>query len=172
MSSLKEFLYWKCYESLVEIEEKGLKKITNALPRSMVFVGAGPLPLTALLWHSVTKGEVVCLDYNPEVVKQSTELIKRLGKEDNIKIFEADGCVFDYQGMDFIMIASLVPNKIDIIKQISLTSANAIIGIRSAEDLHTLLYEPVKEEELKGLQFLSQTKATKETINCTVFVKA
>lgn len=172
LATVKEFLYWKCYESLVEIERFGLEKITTTLPTSMAFVGSGPLPLTALLWQFVTKGEVICLECDSDAVKQSAKLIKRLGKEDNIKVVEADGCLFDYQGLDFVMIASLVPNKNEIMKQISSTAENALIGIRNVEDLHTLLYEPLKEEELKGFHLLHQTKATKETINCTAFVKS
>lgn len=175
LKGLRDFWYWQNYEDLAGGEIKQMPKLSLADGESIAFVGSGALPLTAIILHEKTGLPVTCVDNDPKACDDARKLVKKLGLEDNIRIVEADGRTHDYADNPVVFVASLVPQKEAVIDRIRETSGRtAHIAVRSAERLHTLLYEPVDEEllELSGCDYRARTPHDPKTINTTVFFTA
>lgn len=173
---LQEFWYWDNYQELVaaELPHIAAAKKGSAAPRQVAFVGAGALPLTPIILHLRTGARVTCIDSDPQACAQAQHLMNRLGLSDRINIRQSRGEDFDYCGHDAVIVAALVPDKDNVVKRVKETAADdVLIGVRSAERLHSLLYAPVDEKtpHLRSCTFLSKTFYDPRLINTTLFYK-
>lgn len=168
---LTEFWYWKNYEDLVTAELSMLPRMENKPDKGIAFVGAGPLPLSAIIMHQKTGMPVTCIDNDPVACAKAQKLVDKMGLTNNIRVVCSDGADIHYKDHPVVFIASLVPNKDAVIRQIRSGQEGCHIGIRSAERLHILLYEPIEKDmgEKMGLDFVTQTAHKPETINTTLF---
>ena len=106
---------------------------------------------------------------------QSRSLIAKLGLSDKISVVYANGADFDYKDYSSVVIASLVPNKDETITRIRETAQDdVLVAVRSAERLHTLLYNPVDEQTqvMKQCDYVSKTDHDPRVINTTLFYTA
>jgi hypothetical protein len=172
--NLKKFIYWDNYEKLVDIE---LKKLFAIIERqslsSIAFVGAGPLPLSTILLQQQTGKPVICLDINTEAYDVGKKLIDQYGLQHSLTYVLADGASYHYDGCDLVWIASLVPNKEEVVKRIYETNPNAIVAIRSVDGIYQLLYEPVDATVFQNVvcEEIGRTKANSSIINSTIFYR-
>jgi threonine dehydrogenase-like Zn-dependent dehydrogenase len=169
----QDFIYWACYDRLVNGEIKAMPQMNDKGEGKIAFAGAGPLPLTALILHQKTGRRITCIDNDPVACDLSRELLAKAGIK-GIDVVCAAGADFDYKDYPFVFIASLVPEKDKVVEKIRERGQSTFIGVRSVERLHVLLYEPVDEKTLKeaGCRFASKTKHDNKTINTTLFYKA
>jgi hypothetical protein len=174
INNLKNFIYWDNYEKLVDIE---LNKLFEIVERqrlsSIAFVGSGPLPLSAILLQQQIWRPVVCLDINTEAYNLGKKLIEQYSLQHSLKFVLADGASFHYDGYDLVWIASLVPNKEEVVKRIYETNPNAIVAIRSVDGIYQLLYEPVDATVFRHAvcEEIGRTKANSSIINSTIFYR-
>jgi hypothetical protein len=174
INNLKSFIYWDNYEKLVDIE---LNKLFEIVERkrlsSIAFVGSGPLPLSTILLQQQTGKRVVCLDINAEAYDLGKKLIEQYSLQHSLKYVLADGASFHYNGYNLVWIASLVPNKKEVVKRIYETNPNAIIAIRSVDGIYQLLYEPVDATVFQHVvcEEIGRTKANSSIINSTIFYR-
>jgi hypothetical protein len=174
INNLKSFIYWDNYEKLVDIE---LNKLFEIVERkrlsSIAFVGSGPLPLSTILLQQQTGKRVVCLDINAEAYDLGKKLIEQYSLQHSLKYVLADGASFHYDGYNLVWIASLVPNKEEVVKRIYETNPNAIIAIRSVDGIYQLLYEPVDATVFQHVvcEEIGRTKANSSIINSTIFYR-
>jgi hypothetical protein len=174
INNLKSFIYWDNYEKLVDIE---LNKLFEIVERkrlsSIAFVGSGPLPLSTILLQQQTGKRVVCLDINAEAYDLGKKLIEQYSLQHSLKYVLADGASFHYDGYNLVWIASLVPNKEEVVKRIYETNPNAIIAIRSVDGIYQLLYEPVDATVFQHAvcEEIGRTKANSSIINSTIFYR-
>ncbi|SFI81478.1 nicotianamine synthase family protein [Thermoflavimicrobium dichotomicum] len=170
---LKQFIYWKNYVELSCTELQELQRCGWNTSK-IAFVGAGPLPLSSFLFQQQTGAPVTCIDLHTEACDISRTLIGKLGQQSHIEVENIAGEEVDYSGYSLVFIASLVPNKQEILKQIHCTNPGAIVAIRTVEGLKQLLYCPVDEKKLieEGYQIIGRTIANKNIINTTLFLKA
>jgi hypothetical protein len=174
INHLRKFIYWDNYERLVEIE---LNKLFAIIERqqlsSIVFVGSGPLPLSTILIQQKTGKPVVCLDINTEAYDMGKKLIDQYSLQHSLEYVLADGASYHYDGYDLVWIASLVPNKEEVVKRIYETNPNAIVAIRSVDGIYQLLYEPVDATIFQNVVYeeLGRTKANSSIINSTIFYR-
>jgi hypothetical protein len=156
-ASFDNFIYMDNYRALVDQEIAALgwpKKMTglNIETQSVAFVGAGPLPISAILFHLRTGMPVTCIDSDPQAHERGLQLLrylaatwpKRYGSLDkSMSYVLADGAKHDYVTHPIVFIASLIDNKDAVLTQITQSSnTHATVVIRTAEGLATLLYEP------------------------------
>jgi hypothetical protein len=174
LNNLKSFIYWDNYEKLVDIE---LNKLFEIVERkrlsSIAFVGSGPLPLSTILLQQQTGKRVVCLDINAEAYDLGKKLIEQYSLRHSLKYVLADGASFHYDGYNLVWIASLVPNKEEVVKRIYETNPNVIIAIRSVDGIYQLLYEPVDATVFQHVvcEEIGRTKANSSIINSTIFYR-
>jgi hypothetical protein len=73
-----------------------------------------------------------------------------------------------------VIVASLVPDKTRVMRRIRATQPAAVVALRSAEGLCTLLYDPLDEAELDalGCRYLGRTRHNPRAINTTLLYAA
>jgi nicotianamine synthase-like protein len=173
-ADLKDFIYWDCYRALVKAE-LGLLPASLEIGdgQSIAFVGAGPLPLSAILMHLSTGCSVTCIDRDPGACSLACELCRKAGLT-GIEIACACGTSWDYARHPVVFIASLVPEKAEVMRCIRRRCPQAVVGLRSVEGLCSLLYDPVDETELAamGCGLLGRTGYDPQVINTTLLYEA
>jgi hypothetical protein len=173
-ADFREFIYWDGYCHLVRAELGGLPADLDLdKGQSIAFVGAGPLPLSAIVVHLSTGRKVTCVDRDRRACALACELCRKAGLT-GIDVACADGADFDYADCPVVFVASLVPEKAQVMRCIRQTCPRACVALRSAEGLRTLLYDPVDETELEamGCGFLGRTACSAQVINTTLFYDA
>lgn len=166
---LESFPYHDNYRDLVAEEIHALR--ADAIAGDVYFIGSGPLPLTAIEFARQSGQPVICVEKDAQAAILSRRVIAELGLSDKVSVIEADGATLDYKGAGLVMVAALVDKKDATILNIRKTAPQAMIGIRSAEGLRTLLYHAVDQDEItrNGYRLTSQTRATPAIVNTTLF---
>lgn len=155
-SSYRNFLYRSNYDALVAAELDAMEWQTQAQPigserGSVAFVGAGPLPISAILLHQRTGLRVTCIDSDDSACRLGRQLVLHLSENEAdyrnldraIHFVNVSGEEHDYAMHPIVLIASLVQTKAPIIAQIVNTAHTATTTIiRGAAGLSTLLYQP------------------------------
>ena len=168
IEDLKEFWYWDNYEELVDRELDNFPK--DATDHSIAFIGSGALPLTAIIMHLKTGCPVTCVDSDYDACEKSQALIDKLGLE-NVHVLHAEGNAPRYNSFSTVIIASLIPQdqKDEIVGKLKQDKSSVYVAVRSAERLHSLLYEPVNtEKQFSELDYLGKTKQDSSVINTTL----
>jgi hypothetical protein len=170
---LRKFLYWRNYERLLGMELKALAAIWRSKAQKhgeIVFVGGGPLPLSAIVLHMRTGKPVLCVDADAEASECAGKLLAKLSLS-QVSAVHKDGMDFDYGGASAIFIASLTNRKMDVAKRIVETCKEPVVAIRTVDGIRALLYCPADVAALKaaGLFLAGQTEPDAETINSTLF---
>lgn len=159
------------YSDLIKEELQSMQKAGMEIHEAsnIVFVGSGPLPITAIEMHLQTGAQITCLDHDTDAVTVSRNVIRNLGLSGAIHIHQSDGNIFDYNNNDMVFVASMVHEKESVVAQIRQTSPKANICIRSVEHgVKEMLYEAVPIENIvaHGLSYRGQSKDVKHsTIN-------
>jgi hypothetical protein len=174
VADLRTFAYWDCYHHLVQAELAGLEPHLGLDDGERIaFVGAGPLPLSAIIMRARTGLPVTCIDSDSEACDLARELCRKADLP-GMEIECADGTHYDYGSHATVIIASLVPEKAQVMQRIGATRPGAVVALRSVEGLCTLLYDPVDEAEIEmlGCSYLGRTGHNPNTINTTLLYEA
>lgn len=166
----KEFLqerfqrlpYWRIYMSLVAAELAALRPYLGLAARMkerIVFVGSGPMPLSSIILHQCCGVEIICLDSDQTAYESSCSLLEQAGLSHGVKVMMGKGEEFDYSPYRIIFVASLVRDKWAVLSQISATSPNPLIAVRTAEGMRQIRYEAIEETALikQGWRILDRT---------------
>ncbi|TYP74119.1 nicotianamine synthase family protein [Paenibacillus methanolicus] len=167
---------WGVYETLVGQEIQFIRKYTRQelIRTPIVFVGSGPMPLSAILIHLYTDVDVICLEMDDVAYNASRELLQRLGLENKVKVLHENGETFHYRAFRRVFVASLVSNKAAVLKQIKRTAHDPLVAVRTAEGMRQLIYESVDEEQLDQLGWVLMGRTSTEgslVINSTLFME-
>lgn len=183
------FLYMKNYEALVDLELKALgwpkkQPVLDRTTESMAFIGAGPLPISAILFHLRTGIPVTCIDSDPRACELGRDLINHLARTQPARFgklttgmhyVQANGAEHDYITHPLIFIASLVAQKDDVRQRIlRTTDTQTTIIIRSAEGLSELFYTPYGTaggQEDHNFYLVNKTAACRDAVNTSLVYK-
>lgn len=169
---------WNVYVSLAGKEMQAFESIPEAAAspsEPILFVGSGPLPLSAIVMRMNGRTNTTCLDLNPEACEVSKRLVRRLGLEESIVVLPEDGAKFDYRPYRRILVASLVTDKAAVLERIRSTNPKAVVGVRTAEGMRRLMYEAVDETRLsaEGWRIAARTTPQENLVmNSTIFLTA
>ncbi|MFB9328763.1 nicotianamine synthase family protein [Paenibacillus aurantiacus] len=166
---------WNIYQSLVTRELQLLRRFSwqGRLESPIVFVGSGPMPLSAILLHLYSDIDVIGLEVDDEAYAISRDLLDCLGLSDRVNVRLENGETFNYNAARTVFIASLVTNKVAVLEQIRRTCDDPLIAIRTAEGMRQLMYESVDEAQLtnRGWALLGRTTPQEQlVINSTLFI--
>jgi hypothetical protein len=187
-SSYRGFIYRSNYEALVAAELDVIKWSSEPAPirsdgESIAFVGSGPLPISAIMFHLRTGLPVTCIDSDETACVLGRQLVRHLAAnepgcrelENAIRFRHARGEEHDYATHPVVFIANLVAEKDLIVMRIMETSrVEATAVIRSAEGLSTLLYKPadgVAGEEGYDAYLIGKTSPSPEAINTSLIYR-
>lgn len=155
---LDHYLLSERFEHLLR-RELGLLAGQRA-PERILFIGSGPLPISAYYLHRLTGRPVDCLDRNPEAVEISRRVIEKIGLSDSLRVFNGLGEDFQIRNYDLILIALLAKPKRRILRNIRKRGAtDCRVLCRTSFGLRTLVYEPTPEDTLMGFDVRSRQLA-------------
>jgi nicotianamine synthase len=178
--TLGAFPYWENYRALTALElhtVAGLR--TGPVPERVCVLGSGPLPLTALLTARQLGLPVDAVDLDPEATALAGDVLLRLPGGERVRPHLADAR--DFPGVaeaDLVVLAALVGSdparKHAVIASVARRMRpGAVLLVRSAHGLRTLLYPPVGPADLAAagagrLRLLAEVHPLHEVVNSLV----
>lgn len=149
-----------------------LSLLPGPVPDRVLFIGSGPLPISAIYFHRITGKPIDCLDRDQEAVKTSRQVIAKLGLSDAIRVFNGMGEDFKLGEYDLILIALLAKPKRRILRNIRKKAApDCRILCRTSFDLRTLVYEPTPADVLLGFDAVAKQLAEGEQTISTLLLE-
>ncbi|NBD73987.1 hypothetical protein GVX82_03015 [Patescibacteria group bacterium] len=149
---LNAFPYLACYQALAEHEHQIIQEHTSNT--SLLFVGGGPLPLTAYL-HAKRYGRAVrVLERDHAAAETSRLLLDKLGVTKNVEVVHADIHNYDVAEKTILLgalVGATEEEKRALIATLrSGATSKTLVIARGAQDLAELLYPPVPREPTLG----------------------
>lgn len=146
-ANLRTFYDFEAYNKQNDDE---LKKIgfPRKLPilkehESIAFVGAGPLPLSAILIHQKTGLQITCYDCDKSAVERGTRFLAEGCLSSAVSYRHASGENIDYCIHPIVFVANLVIGKFGIVQQVGMSRGANTLAIRTCLGAGTLLYKPL-----------------------------
>ena len=124
---------------------------------NIVFIGSGHFPESAIRLVKQTGAKLTCCDIWSEAVGYSKEIIRGLRLP--IRAIQADGATCAVNGFSHIWIASLVPNKLQVMQNIVRNAGNGtIVVLRYGNLLKELFNYPLPPCNLANLRPLADLR--------------
>ena len=154
---LTNFPYCDNYELLVAAEMAAVQSVRSV--DRVVFCGAGPLPLTGILWHLSTGCEVSLVEVDARSAVLARAVVDRLAElqlvdRDAIHVEVGDAAEVALGGFGLVVVASLVPLPIvlSITANVVASGQRPIVAIRGALGLTArLAYDHIAAESVTGM---------------------
>lgn len=169
---------WNNYKALVYQELRTLHQFMREDDHSeklpIIFVGSGPMPISPIILHLFTDVEIICVEMDSVAYNASCLLLEHVGLENKVTVVMQNGSEFDYSPYRRIFVASLVQDKQAVLEQISRTSTDPLVAVRTAEGLRRIMYEAIDESQLneQGWRILGRTCPEENlVINSTLFLE-
>ena len=170
-ASLREYHLYGRFDNLIRRE---LALLQGKTPERLLFIGSGPIPITAIHLHLQAGCPVDCLDRDPSAVAISRRVIDKCGFASSIQVFCGSGEDFDISRYDVILIALLAKPKKRILRNFRKRSRlDARLLCRTSFGLRTVVYEPTVDDDVAGFHIERQQIAEGEqTISTWLLQKA
>ena len=173
-AKLADFPYHQNYKDLTRLEWHSIHSCVNHHTHEVLFVGGGPLPLTAIILALDFGLASTVIDCDEKAVNIAQKLIKKLKLEKLVKVVQADGANFtDYASFNTIFVAALAGletrTKFGIFQQIKkLAPTNCHILARSSWGLRKLLYRPLARSVWKLLTPVLEIRPHNQIVNSAI----
>jgi hypothetical protein len=139
--------YLCLYEELARREVR-LSGMTSA--DRVLFVGSGPFPITAIEYHRQTGCTVDCVDFVPEAVATSREVLERLRLSSGVFCRQARGEHVPADPYSIVLVGVLAQPKQEILENVaSSCPVGCRILTRTTFGLRELIYQPAVFDELR-----------------------
>ena len=141
--------------------------------KKVLFIGSGPLPLSCMILHLLTKANVDQMDISPKAIENASQLSKAINFKTKLINASGETCQLNTK-YDLVVIAGLagknIAEKQAIINNITqFINANGKILIRSAKGSRSLLYPSFNARDIKNIQLNLSYHPKDEIIN-SVFI--
>lgn len=176
-TALQAFPYYDNYLKLTQLEHHSLSLVGSHSIMRVLFVGSGPLPLSAILLAQQYGLTVDCIDSDTQAVEVSKQLVSRLGLTDTVHIAQADAATFaQYGKYDAVFLAAMVgleaTTKQSIIAAIGQQmKQGGLLVVRTAHGLRTLLYPPVDIDLIEGFDAQVVVQPLNEVVNSVIVLE-
>lgn len=174
---LAQFPYIKNYSDLTRLEWFSFQGCQTHKNHNVLFVGGGPMPLTAIMLAREFGVPSTVLDCDGIAVKLSKKLIDRLGLTAMIKIRLVDARQFEnYDHFSVIFVAALAgllpANKEKIFLRIKQNAQKEThIIARSSWGNRRLLYRPLSRETYRHFEPVLRIDPYTDIVNSVVILK-
>ena len=168
--ALNKFPYSSNYKQLTQLEWLSLLGCTKHAEHKIVFIGGGPLPMTAIFLAVDHDQKVTILEKDEEAYKISARLVESINLQGKIKILNEDGSKFKgYSKFNCFFVAALA----GLDKKIKQTILSEIqrqapkkshILARSSWGSRELLYRPLKLDNGQ-LKTIIEVRPHNEVVN-------
>ncbi len=140
---VKHYLDYPLYARFERLIDREVRLLRGDVPKKMLFIGSGPMPITALCLQHRLGIQIDCLERFGEAVKESKKVMKKLRVENRIHVMQGYGESFNVTEYDVILIALLAKPKRAILENI-LASCQPQVKVicRTSENSRCVFYEP------------------------------
>jgi ribosomal protein S18 acetylase RimI-like enzyme len=156
-ASLSDYLLNKRFAALIERE---LSLVSNARLKRILFIGNGPLLISAMLLHTKTGLPVDCVVEDAATIPAARQALHACGLSESVRILadnKLNHDVFDY---DLVVIGLLTKSKKTFLKTLrKRCRPGSQILCRTSFGLRRLFYEPIADRHLRGFHFKGQQVA-------------
>lgn len=167
---LETFWYYKNYEELVDLEYSNLSSLYKKI-RNVLFVGGGPLPLTAIVLSKKYNLRCTILEKDTDSCATAIALVKKLELSKSIKVLNMDAENYtDYNTYTVIYLAAMVGD--DETKKSAIISlihkklqSGKVLLCRSSHGTRKLLYTPIAKKLLKEVDPVLEVRPYNSIIN-------
>lgn len=166
-AKVEDYLLYDRFKDLVKNE---LELMEEHSFESVLFIGSGPFPITAIFLHLYTGKVIDCLEIDKDAADISNTILEKIGLQDKIRIHVGNGCTFDLSHYDVILNALLAKPKVGILQNIRKTNKNARLLCRTSYGLRKLVYEPTPNNVTTGFIQLGTQIADKGFTISTLFL--
>jgi hypothetical protein len=129
-------------------------------PERLLFIGSGPLPISAILAHEYLRVPVDCVDVDTVAVTESRRLLASLHLSDAVHVMQADGAGIDADRYDAILIALLAKPKNQILASLAGSARpDCKVVCRTSEGLREIVYEPMRQDRDLGLHVVCDKRS-------------
>jgi nicotianamine synthase-like protein len=185
VGELGRFPYLDNYRDLVRLELAALQAVGKGTPSSVAVLGSGPLPLTGLVLAGEHGARVVHVDRDERCLTLDAAVTEAVGLSAGIDRVQADlatpYCADRLRAArvdqaELVVLAALVGSsseaKRSIVERlVPVLRPDAIVLVRSAHGLRSLLYAPVRREDLAGLRVLLEIHPGTDVVNSVLVAK-
>ncbi|MHA6799997.1 nicotianamine synthase family protein [Bounagaea algeriensis] len=177
---LHRFPYLDNYRDLVRVERAAAAAAGAGNPRTVAFLGAGPLPLTGLV-HAHDHGtRVVNVDCDERACTLAAGTTRALGLSDRVSTVHADAAAAAQRGdvatADVVVLAALVGEDssgkspvLDVLAR-RLHPGTTLL-VRSAHRMRAALYPVVSVDELHGFRPLLEVHPCNDVVNSVLVAR-
>jgi nicotianamine synthase len=170
--ALEDFLYFQKYVEFGELEYQNLISCAHGEKvESVVFIGGGALPLTAILLAKEKGVRVTILEKDEVAATLGREIVNSLSLSSLVTVTLCDALSFtEYNEFDAVYVAALVgegdEEKEAIISHVyKHMKEKSLLLLRSSFGSYKLLYAPVREEFLLHYPVLLEVRPYKNICN-------
>ncbi|MBM0106541.1 hypothetical protein JM946_17570 [Steroidobacter sp. S1-65] len=159
VASYREYLLYERFRRLLAREFSMVR--ISAAPKAL-FIGSGPLPISAILMAGYLDSAIDCVDINVDAIARSQSMIDALALHDRLRPIHRAEPAYSVAQYDLIIIALLAKPKRVILENIARTrKPDAQIICRTSYGLRRFLYEPLAgREDLAGFSIVDSRVAS------------
>ncbi len=172
-ATLKDFVYLENYQKLTRLEWFSLKSCSFHKRHSILFIGGGPLPMTAIILASAYKQKVTILERERVAFQIASKLIQKLKLNKKIQVVNSDALDFNlYYKHNVIFLAALVSQKNKVLSKIKLKiKKNTHILARSSWGTRKILYKPLSKSSFNIFKPIIEIKPMNDIVNSFIIFK-
>jgi len=178
-AELTGFPYLDNYRDLTRLEINLLRcfGVEPAQARRICFLGAGPLPLSAICLHQELGVEIDVVDRDPEAVALGEACVRALLGEGGVHVHEGEAADFDRVGeCDVVVLGALAGLRPEA-KDVILSGLRArlrpgsVLLVRSAAGMRRVLYPAIGSAEMGGWDQLGVLHPLNDVINSVIVLR-
>jgi nicotianamine synthase len=175
-TELLKFPYYKNYECLTAREWRMVTR-QHAKAKNVIFLGSGPLPLTAIILAKKYGCNITLVDSDTQAVLLSHRLIQLLGLSQSMRVVQASAETYqDVSDVDIIYVAALVgrnpKEELRIYKNLAeRMNRTSLLLVRSAHGSRTLLYRPVSKMIDRSFSRIAEMHPHDDVVNSAILLR-
>lgn len=159
-ASVSDYIFFNRFDALVRSE---LALLSVIHPQRILFIGNGPLPLSAILLHLQTGLPVDCVTRDSEAEVLARRVLEKSGFESSVRVLGSIDTDYEVRDYDLVIVGLFVRPKRAVLKKLrKRCRPGCEILCRSTHGLRRLLYAATPDRDLRGFHLKKQQIAEGE----------
>jgi cyclopropane fatty-acyl-phospholipid synthase-like methyltransferase len=171
--TFKSFPLYPRYEALIRSQMKTGRLKSGG---KLAFIGSGAVPSSLILLSHLAGIRSLGLDTSQSTVEISREVVRCLGLEKEIKIFQGNETLLETLDWDMILVAAMAEPKERIFRNLrhimlEKGKTKARVVFRTYTGMRAILYEPVCPADTEGFKIVKSLFPAGRVNNTTVVAR-
>ncbi len=163
--------YFRNIEECIE-KEFGSFQVTSA--SSVLLVGSGSFPMTALLIAQRTGAQVVGIDIDNEAIELGLKVTEKLGPGLKITLKNTPvDLLDDMNAITHVIFSSTISNKYEILDQLHpLTNEHVVVAMRYGDQLKSLFNYPMQDTDVSKWRLVGNVLRRNDIFDIALYKKS